>query len=681
MYIDFHYYMIKVLAVKAGFSIEDAEDIAYASEYVDDALEFLPMSIDSVPKAAESLLLKNRKFNVVCTAHDEDTFVGGVLSSGQDRTYVPFHFIPRHDKSTPRDAFDFRTSPDCLTARELVETALKELSMAAGAERTRKLIKLGIALHSYADTWAHKDFSGRFSPDENAVANMQKKGGGWEDVKLDTLPAIVPETGHAKAFAYPDSSHLVWQYYNGETREYFLRNNPELYLEAARAIYGLLCRAAGKPDEWGNIADAVAQCVRFEPRFQMWEKNPDTGESGLDEKIKFYMSKFGDVFPGGRRYDELLWKTAALKPYSEGPNNTRRERDFKENLFNMRNLFKEQGQRISRRFQEILDDGKLSFVADSFLAYVKSGNPFQQVASEVAGSIANWYGEFASIRYEMRNDNPDHEKWFHFHVEAAAQRRFVLERTHLAVEDLRADEQEGLSYLDDKLPSLSAQIGQTIINSLERWIAIPSGKLTDRFRWLTVNIQNDTPYRVVWAGTHRDDFSVDGCSGRYWDRPDKFGTISPHSRETTFSACNKNNSVGTGCSGVALFALVDDHGNKTPFMIAFSNPLLSDGEHAARLLAYEAARRVYDAAVAARNSGQWVVQKLLGGSLPELPPYPVMDTDEPKCRVVVGDNRQSAYDQLDSDAKRHNEVENQWLGRRIKLSAIPGKEARVAIST
>lgn len=164
MYIDFHYYMIKALAQMAGFNDVEAQDIAYASEYVDDALEYLPMKITDIPDLDYGTLpMPGGLFGVVCTAHDKFTMIGGALVKGQINTYIPFHFVPRDTKQqTDLAHYDYRTAPNCDTSRQLVETAVAELKQAQGDNRTRKLIKLGIALHTYADTWAHQNFSGIF---------------------------------------------------------------------------------------------------------------------------------------------------------------------------------------------------------------------------------------------------------------------------------------------------------------------------------------------------------------------------------------------------------------------------------------------------------------------------------------------------------------------------------------
>ncbi len=42
MNIDFHYYTVKTIAFYAGFSLEEAQDIAFYSQYVDDYNAYTP---------------------------------------------------------------------------------------------------------------------------------------------------------------------------------------------------------------------------------------------------------------------------------------------------------------------------------------------------------------------------------------------------------------------------------------------------------------------------------------------------------------------------------------------------------------------------------------------------------------------------------------------------------------
>lgn len=395
VYIDYHYYMIKALAYFAGFSKSEAEDIAYASEYVDDALEYREMRILNAPPGSP-LMLNNGKFDVVCTAHDEQTMLAGALKNGQGRTYVPFHFVPRGDVG---GVFDYRATPDAPIIRDYVGKTALEVAAATGEARTFALIKLGVALHTYADTWAHSDFSGRFEPLDNSVVNLQtvSDSGDLTSVAIDFMPSVVPECGHAKAHAYPDSSHTHWVYYNGETREYFEHDNPRLYMAASEKIYRVLLTAAGGPDRWAEIKDRVQDCIEYTPSQHIWHAEG----RGLVEKIKRYINAFPEVYrwdegedkkscpflPRDNKYDhlkdefkiynELKWKYDALKVYSV-ENGDRKELSFTDAMFDVRN-------EVSRPFLALADEiGKIN-LKDFAKDLIKAG--FESVIKSAVGSI------------------------------------------------------------------------------------------------------------------------------------------------------------------------------------------------------------------------------------------------------------------------------------------------------
>src|SRR3954471_13986701 len=125
MYLDYHYYMIRVLAEKAGFSPADAQIIAYASQYVDDSNEWKKFTIENMPDEVSGTVRPDaRTFDPVCTAHKDIQFVGGMRTEAQVRTYIPFHFVPKDECSPANQEFyDYRTKPDGNIARSLIRNA------------------------------------------------------------------------------------------------------------------------------------------------------------------------------------------------------------------------------------------------------------------------------------------------------------------------------------------------------------------------------------------------------------------------------------------------------------------------------------------------------------------------------------------------------------------------------
>ncbi len=154
---------------------------------------------------------------------------------------------------------EFQCEADSPFARVLVR--------AAGEERREplRLCRLGIALHTYADSWALAGFSGRHHP-ENDVEDLQQKIDGrfrplrWANLAWDVLPDI----GHAEAGNLPDLAWARWRYRKAGARELVERDNRALFLAAARAIYRRLRKtapAARAAVPWRSLRGQVARLL------------------------------------------------------------------------------------------------------------------------------------------------------------------------------------------------------------------------------------------------------------------------------------------------------------------------------------------------------------------------------------------------------------------------------------
>jgi hypothetical protein len=177
---EFHYYSIYYLCARAGLPADRTANIAFASQYVDNAI--LAYDIDDDGFAYRSQVTQNYVF------WDEETLKG---------IYLPFHFVPGELERARAERVDgsasrWSVTPDSPLAKELLVAALK-----SGDD-----FRIGIALHSYADTWAHQHFSGRVeegnavSPDSplppaghlQALRSPDEAGGRWTDARL--LPEL-----------------------------------------------------------------------------------------------------------------------------------------------------------------------------------------------------------------------------------------------------------------------------------------------------------------------------------------------------------------------------------------------------------------------------------------------------------------------------------------------------------
>jgi hypothetical protein len=282
---EFHYYAVAVLARAAGFRPADALTIATASQYVDDATESGPIRVGSF------------LFDPVRTAHEGlHVFSWSV----QKKIYMPFHFLPAQPFAPDRlPDPHFETLADSPFANLVLDDALAE---PAGVFR---LCRIGIALHAFADTWAHQHFSGKRDRINNISALAICRNGRWvrpfwNSLLLDILPRI----GHPQASAYPDLPHLVWRYRRASGRRVFVRDNPVLFLQAARRIHERLLDA---PKPYPSVA--VWTWAAIEGRFQSLFSSPDEAKRDGDG----WREAFGPLFDGlPLRYDKLRWRIEAF---------------------------------------------------------------------------------------------------------------------------------------------------------------------------------------------------------------------------------------------------------------------------------------------------------------------------------------------------------------------------------
>lgn len=311
---DFHYYCIGVLAKAAGFNSKDALTIAYASQYVDDATERTQIPV----KAPNDI-----RIDPVRTAHKGAKWLLGAKWHEQKEVYLPFHFIPNIPYEPPGWTFEYITKPGSGFALELLHEAFKGERECECWDPTItdfelfRLCRIGIALHTFADTWAHQGFSGR-SNDENEVSNIEYITKiRWEDIRPTDRPSKVwPRIGHAEAGKLPDKTFFDWKYTNKANWQQHLhkRNNTELFHKAAKAIYDELSKAKKpRPDSpkipWKKIEGKIFEQLK-------------TRGKGLEDRCKKWRENFIDIFddlddPNEFKYDDKDWRKTALEASKE----------------------------------------------------------------------------------------------------------------------------------------------------------------------------------------------------------------------------------------------------------------------------------------------------------------------------------------------------------------------------
>jgi len=173
-----------------------------------------------------------------------------------------------------------------------------------------RLCRIGLALHTYADTWAHSNFSGR-QHNENDVESIQiRKKGKWKKLFLENITLdLLPQIGHAEAGRYPDLPYKVWKYKekkDGGKRKEIKRPNPEMFLQAASSIYACLAKAArlenNSQKRWDELKPQIAEMLSFD-------------KEDVDERCDHWLDFIQREFPEiNGKYRKLAWRNEALKP-------------------------------------------------------------------------------------------------------------------------------------------------------------------------------------------------------------------------------------------------------------------------------------------------------------------------------------------------------------------------------
>lgn len=300
---DFHYYAIAVLARAAGFREDDARLVAWASQYVDDSKEGNPIHLGRVGFVFEPV-------------HSAHIGLRAFDWSVQKRVYMPFHFLPPKPSMRPGDPWQVQA--DSPFARSLIHRAVKNVPPGYPTVRcsTEARCELGIALHTYADTWSHEGFSGRHDRENNVSALELKESNGWDRLVFEgwSLNLWMPEIGHAEAGFYPDLPYHTWRWRRGR-RPWRPRDNTQAFLKAAKAIFARLRKCVtsnGHP----SMLDRQPTWQDLRPRF----KRLFGIDGDRSKRCKEWHKEFRKFFSDDWHYEEKALEKKAramLRPVSK----------------------------------------------------------------------------------------------------------------------------------------------------------------------------------------------------------------------------------------------------------------------------------------------------------------------------------------------------------------------------
>jgi|GEM_PF-2124969 len=261
----FHYYLTKVLAEKAGLTSKDAQILAYATQYVDDSFFYNKLHLNGFPGWAEykSLKMSDDVFCPVQTSHDTFDILRDLDPKICQEVWTGFHMVPndRIARTTNPEVKlkSYITKENGKKVNQLVDEAIRQLEATTNPnpDHTRALIKLGIALHAFADSWAHDDFSGIHDARNHKLENDIWHEGTWkQDVSLGTV-----EIGHALSSA-PDVT-VKWRYKNPGDSIYIVKDNLDRFLDCAEKIYLKLVGFTKTGPDFKDIRTQIKNCLKF----------------------------------------------------------------------------------------------------------------------------------------------------------------------------------------------------------------------------------------------------------------------------------------------------------------------------------------------------------------------------------------------------------------------------------
>ncbi len=315
MQIDMHYHATFCMAYAAGFTMESAQQVATASQYVDDNTGDANSEINFKDGSAVYL---------TPTAHHPTSAIKNLQDEEQRTVWVPFHFIPGNEGDTYQERL--LATKDSEISQKITDFAVDN------HHKSYSLQLLGIAAHCYADTFSHYGFCGLSSPlnvvdvsstikhelrpdirkyvDDKESAFFERFGDEieqasgrfldviteqFEDVK-DTVQssiANISTLGHGGVLTYPDRPYLNWEFsYKHErttcttpdNRKLSIRDNPATFLEACEALHRVFSafleknpshkRAEGGMDFSSVLAktkENIDTQGRKEDRIKIWE--------------------------------------------------------------------------------------------------------------------------------------------------------------------------------------------------------------------------------------------------------------------------------------------------------------------------------------------------------------------------------------------------------------------------
>jgi len=333
MKIDSHFYGVLAFCRAVGFNKGASHIVAYASQFVDDA-KANQIVLEEVPEEGikTTELSEGPAFINMATCHkykNIDTFNFDAMMNNT----TAFHFVPGCEGN------NFPRKLRCKKESPIIMNILED------AKEEGDLIKLGITLHAYADTFSHQGFAGLLSK-VNDISDLEVINGIKDDkfkfmnameVVFDGIgqktDRLMPAYGHGQVFIYPDTPYLEWQY-SYDDSEHFTKDykttgkidNKDRFEEAFKKIKNHLeeflennpkYKEEGDFERFDVLFSTLLSHKTFDERIIDWERLYPEMDLYNKEEEQYYS------------YDENLWLDNAFADFTEDKYNKRIVRNAK----------------------------------------------------------------------------------------------------------------------------------------------------------------------------------------------------------------------------------------------------------------------------------------------------------------------------------------------------------------
>ena len=329
MRIDAHYYAVLAFALQCGFKKESAKTLAYASQYVDDA-KINQLTIDGSTYAVKLDCQTSKSLLNMATCHSYSHLKTFNLAAMINNTCA-FHFVPGCEGD--KFAWKMTCKPGGPVLQEIKDRAIAE----------DDLVKLGIVLHAWADSYSHQGFSGLLSkPNDIKELRADSKVYLSKGIYTSTLivwfrrdilkrnfdnifDRLVPPYGHAQALHYPDEPYIKKWFYKYDENDIFykghkipVRNNIEIYGKAFESITSILKQYLEKHPvhKEKNFSYLTPSTELYDILFL--RKNVEKREKKWIKKL-LQMEPFKGSNEKDIKYDDKLWLSEAFANYETDP--------------------------------------------------------------------------------------------------------------------------------------------------------------------------------------------------------------------------------------------------------------------------------------------------------------------------------------------------------------------------